>query len=187
MPQPVRAFTDGAGDVWLGLDNGHRIRLPLKGSSGSGGPPDGSGGASDEVWVGAEPPESTDYELWVDTDAVADPGDTGYTAGSVTPTTGWVANSVMWILRTGWVVVTFDALRKTTAPATGDIMFTLPTGVRPVEGQLWLSLIGNALSSGGGAKAYLGSVDTTGQVKIRGAVMPPANESLYGTITVPCA
>ena len=28
MPQPVRAYTDNAGESWLVLDNGHKIRLP---------------------------------------------------------------------------------------------------------------------------------------------------------------
>ena len=65
MPQPTRAFTDGAGDVWLALDNGHRIRLPLKGTPGSGG---GSAGA-DEVWIGPEPPDDPNIELWIDSEA----------------------------------------------------------------------------------------------------------------------
>jgi hypothetical protein len=36
MPQPVRAFTDNAGDAWLVMDNGQRIQLPVSGTGGNG-------------------------------------------------------------------------------------------------------------------------------------------------------
>lgn len=46
MPQPVRAFADSAGDVWLVLDNGQRIQLPVV-AYGAG----GNGSASEDRWV----------------------------------------------------------------------------------------------------------------------------------------
>jgi len=36
MPQPVRAFVDGAGEAWLVMDNGQRISLPTAFDSGNG-------------------------------------------------------------------------------------------------------------------------------------------------------
>ena len=111
---------------------------------------------------------------------------TQYDTSTVTPASGWAANSITWMTRNGWAVVTFDSVRKTTAPAANDIMFTLPVGARPISGTWWLSMVGNVATTGGGARVYLGSVESNGQVKIRGLVMPPANEILYATIAFPC-
>lgn len=78
MPQPIRAYTNAAGESYLQLENGHKIRLPAMGGGTDGG---GSGPPAEvvvpnEVTISATQP-TDGSELWLDTSEEAGVPDGG--------------------------------------------------------------------------------------------------------------
>jgi len=112
-----------------------------------------------------------------------------YGAVSVTPTlsSGWSGN-VYLSVRAGWVIVNFINVKKSTAPATGDVLFTVAPPYKSLAalGEIWISAGCGTVSTGGGAKSFLCSMNpTTGQMMLRGNAMPLVNEGIYGSLTYP--
>lgn len=110
-----------------------------------------------------------------------------YLTGAPTLTSGWTAAGITLIVRSGWVSLGFRDLKKSTAPGTGDVMFTVPASYKPLLVEMWLTgATGNVAGGGSGAKTILMSLfSSTGQLQLRGNAMPLANEGVYGNISYP--
>lgn len=114
----------------------------------------------------------------------------GHEAGSEAFASGW-SGTVSIVLRAGWVFLKMFGIKKSSTPAAGNTMFTIPSGFRPhsAAGTIAVALVANSSISGAtdGLKSYGAYVNTDGTVDIQLTNVPAANVPVYGTVTYPVA
>lgn len=112
----------------------------------------------------------------------------GHQPGSPAMASGWTG-TISITARSGWVLVKIVGLRKSSAPATGQTMFTVPAGFRPIPavGTLQEPFAANSSVAGGadGLKTFMASLDAAGACKLAGTTVPAADVPIYGSFTYP--
>lgn len=102
---------------------------------------------------------------------------------------GW-SGSVTINVRSGICVVKVAGVEKSSAPASGNTMFTIPAGYRPISGMgdAYAPVVANSAVSGGtdGLKTFRAYISyASGACVISGTQVPAASVPIYGTFVYP--